>query len=228
MEDFERYGDYDERDYEEHKKSGWLGIFLKVCIFAVCASVILILGFRLVIFKSYPANMKNIYFTDALTEYYHEKNGDINAKTQKLRAPYDNPDFANFFCDNLIIIEGVGELQISVRYNESAIEAMEEKYELSGLIAGSEDLLSFRLSDNYGNVYDTVAHIEYDAKYMYHYIKLVFSGVSFEKAEWIRLEVFVNEAESDEPYAMVAIYENNENYSAFSDYNLSSKEKPNK
>ena len=43
---------------------------------------------------------------------------------------------------------------------------------------------------------------------------------------WIRLEIFLKASDSEEPIAMIPIYENNEDYSSFSEYKLSSKEKP--
>ncbi|MBO7303167.1 MAG: hypothetical protein J6U68_03165, partial [Clostridia bacterium] len=64
------------------------------------------------------------------------------------------------------------------------------------------------------------------------YQKLVIDGVELSDdgsgiyPEWIRLEIFVKGQESAEPYAMVAIYENNSEYSNFTDYELSESEKP--
>lgn len=226
MEDFERYGDYDDREDYEKKKSGPIITILKICVFIVCFGVVALLGFRMLLFRTYPQDIKSIYFTENLTEYYNNNNGNIGAKTQELRAPYDNPEFANFFCDHLIVIEGVEELQISVRYNESAIPNMESKYNLTSLVAGSEDLLTFRLVDNNKNVYDNLVYAGYDSKMMYHYVKLVFDDVSFEDVKWIRLEIFVKAANSEEAFAMIPVYENNSDYDSFEEYILSSEEIP--
>ena len=68
---------------------------------------------------------------------------------------------------------------------------------------------------------------------MYKYYKLVFDGVDFgtgeneEPANWIRLEITVNGIERELPF-MVLIYENNDVYSVFEDYELSGEEKPEK
>jgi hypothetical protein len=232
MEDFERYGDYDDRDYDEPKKSGLIALILKWCIFAVCIGVVFIIVFRIVIFKNYPSSVTELYFTESLTEYYNEKSGEIGAKTQSLRAPYDNPKFSNFMCDYLIVVEEAGELQITVRYNDSMIPEAEAKYGLTGLKAGEENLLSFRLVDNNGNVCGTLAHAHYESRFMYNYAKLAFSGVDFgtgdSSVKWIRLEIFINEAKSDEPFSMIPIYENHEDFNLFSDYVLSDREKPEK
>ena len=66
---------------------------------------------------------------------------------------------------------------------------------------------------------------------MYRYCKLVFDGIDFdgedvgEAIEWIRLEVFIDGVKDGHPF-MIPIYENNEGYSKFEEYSLSSKERP--
>lgn len=230
MEDFERYGDYDDKDYDKERKSGGFALFLKICIYLVCIAVVLVLGFRIVLSKSYPDSMKNIYFSDSISEYYNENGGELNAVTQSLRTPYDNAKFANFMCDNLIIVEGAGALQLSVRYNDSMINEAEKKYSLTGLSASDENLLSFRLVDNNGKIYANLVYKHYEESFMYNYLKLAFEGVDISREnkspEWIRLEVFINAAESETPFAMIPVYENHEGYNVFSTYTLSEREKP--
>ena len=104
MEDIERYGDYNETDEEPSGEKSHIGLILKIVIISVCLLVVGLIIFRVILFSYYPKAMKRIYFNDTLTAYYNEHSGDINAETQKLRAPYDDPDFASFIADNLIII----------------------------------------------------------------------------------------------------------------------------
>lgn len=233
MEDFERYGDYNEIDEPPVKKKNVVLIILKLITALCCLGVVGILGFRMIIFNSYPESIKSIYFNDVLAEYYEQTDGNIGAKTQKLRAKYDDPDKGQFFCDNLIIIEGADQLQISVRYNASNLEdirrSLKLDYELDSM---DPDIFSFRLYDNYDNVYENVTLASFESKLMYRYQKLVFDGVELaendeeEYPEWIRLEIFVKGQTESEPYAMVAIYENNEEFNTFTDYELSSVERP--
>jgi len=128
MEDLERYGDYNDSDDDIPRKKSRVGLVLKILVGVVCLSVIGVIAFRLVLFNSYPASIKNIYFNDKLIAFYNEENGDIGAKTQELRSPYDNPDEGNFFCDNLILIPEIDQLQVSVRFNLSLIENLEKEY----------------------------------------------------------------------------------------------------
>ncbi len=229
----ERYSDYNDYEIDAPKSKNPVIIAIKLLIGLVCFSVIGVLVFRMIFFNYYPDKIKNIYFTDNLSAYYVKMNGDIDAKTQSLRFPYDNADTANFICDNLIIISGAGELQVSVRFNNSALSAMAEKSSYEVLEGNDPELLSFRLVDNYGKVYETLALKEYDSALMYHYYKLSFVGIKFDDygdgtyPEWIRLEVFVKgQLDTEKPFAMVPVYENNAEYSKFDDYILKDEEKP--
>ncbi len=229
----ERYGDYNDYEIDAPKSKNPVVIAIKILIALVCCSVVGVLVFRMIFFNYYPDKIKNIYFTDNLKAYYAETNGNIDAKTQSLRFPYDNADTANFICDNLIVIKGAGELQISVRFNNSALDAMQEKSSVEALDAADPELLSFRLVDNYGYVYDSLALKEYDSALMYHYYKLSFVGIEFENygdgtyPEWIRLEVFIKgQIDTEKPFAMIPIYENNADHNTFEDYILNDKELP--
>ena len=229
----ERYGDYNDIEYDSPKNKGAVLTVLKILTALICISVIGILAFRMILFNSYPESVSKIYFNDKLTEYYEVSAGSIDAKTQVLRASYDDPDLGNFFCDNLIVIEGADQLQISLKYNVSTIERISsELYGGEALDDMSAEIFSFRLVDNYGVVYSEVEMPALEARVMYRYAKLVFDGVDFDgdetgnAPEWIRLEIFT-EKNSEVPYAMICVYENNEVYNTFSPYALSKNEVPN-
>ncbi len=230
MSDYERYGDYDDIDEDLPKSKNPVMIMLRIMTAVICVGVISIIAFRLFTFNTYPDSVKNIYFNEKLTEHYNATDGDIGAKTQSLRAPYDDPDLGRFFCDYLVVIEDIDQLQITVRYNVATVAALSETlgYDVDG---NDPEVFSYRLVDNYGKVYDTVGGSVFDTRAMYRYIRLVFDEVEFNPAdghspEWIRLEIFVGSDMANEPYAMVPVYENNEDYSSFSNYKLSGKEKP--
>ena len=233
MEDMERYGDYNDTEYDAPKNRSVPFLIIKILTAIVCISVIGILAFRMFLFNNYPKDIENVYFNDTLTEYYNTTEGNIGALTQVIRASYDDPDVGSFFCDNLIVIKGADQLQISLKYNVSALERISEDL-LDGAPISSSGVepFSFRLVDNYGNVYSDVEAPVFRERVMYRYAKLVFDGVDFtgevsgNAPEWIRLEIFVKGAEGDEPYAMICIYENHDGYNRFTDYKLSGKEKP--
>ena len=238
MEDLERYSDYNEYEEDMPKKKSVVGIILKVLVAAVCVLVIGVLVFRMIVFDYYPDSMKKLYFNEKLGEYYSQTGGELGAKTQELRAPYDDPDKGNFFCDNLIIIPEINQLQISVRYNVSLMDRILEDEELGvELDPNNVDNFTFRLvrnpvdEDSEPTVIGELTYKGFDSFLMYRYFKLVFDDVDFgldageEDVNWIRLEIFINGVEMESPY-MVAVYENNEVYSKFDDYVPSKKEHP--
>ena len=229
MEDMERYGDYNEVDEAPVSRVKTVGFWLKMLVILSCFAVAAFLGFRIYLFNYYPDTIKDIYISDNILEYYNE-HGSIKPLTQNLRAPYDDADNANFFCDNLIVIRECGELQVSVRFNTSAIENIEKELSLEGLSPDDTNLFIFRLykngeTDSYERVVGRLSEVITDSKLMYRYYKLVFDGIDFgegeDKIEWIRLEVFVRGQSSDKPFAMIPIYEDNVNYSTFNEYKLS-------
>ncbi len=232
MEDMERYGDYNEVEEVPGHRSP-LGWVLRILVAAVILLVVGVLGFRLVLFEYYPKSMKTLYFNDALTAYYNETDGELGAKTQHIRFPYDDSKAGNFFSDHLILIGGADQLQIALRMNVSTVENIEKQYGLSGLSREDFSYLTFRLYDNENRVLGTGGVVVTERVAMYRYFKLVFDGVDlFDRADgaaksaWIRLEVFVKGGDTENPFARLPIYENNEDNAAFKDYVPSRKERP--
>ncbi len=250
MSDMERYGDYndtqDEYEYDDdgQRKTKWISLILKITIFTLSAIIVAFLGFRIWLFNYYPASVSDIVFTDSLLEHYNSLGGSIDAKTQDIRFPYDDNKLGNFFAENLIVVFDAGNLQITIRYNESAIKDIEERYGIKGLDASDPNLFSFRLYRNNDDVPEgeeqnpdyqftdaqIVGEVEYvkdESLLMYHYKKIVFKNVDFGNVEakdgprWLALAIYVNGAPSDEMYSQILIYENNPSYAVFTDYPVS-------
>jgi len=238
MEDLERYSDYNEYEEDEPKSKSPVGLILKILVGIVCIAVVGILVFRMILFNYYPESMKNAYFNSTLDAAYKASGGSLKAMTQELRAPYDDPDKGRFFCDNLIVIEEIDQLQVSVRFNVSLMEVLSEEVKLALKLdvapefsADSTDLFTFRLvrnpvdEDSEPTVIGRLDYVDYDSLLMYRYCKLVFDGVDFgldsgeDEVNWIRLEILLNGYDEMPPY-MVAVYENNSIYSEFDDFEL--------
>ena len=245
MSDYERYGDYNETEEDIPKSKSPALLVLKILTAVICIGVIGILAFRMFTFSSYPSSVKDVYFNDKLAAHYNENDGNIIVKTQQLRAPYDDKDLGNFFCDYLYLVEDIGQLQITLRYNKSTVERLSEELGVQ-LDDMSENLFSFALVACEGMIdeggkdteenwilkrYDTVSNSVFDSQLMYRYNKLVFDGVDFDTESeignpyWIRLEITVNGDESGKVY-MVPIYENNSTLHTFTEYKLGKDEKP--
>ncbi|MBE6537404.1 MAG: hypothetical protein E7673_05570 [Ruminococcaceae bacterium] len=234
MSDYERYGDYDDIEEDLPKSKNPVIIALKIMIFIVCAGVIGLIAFRMIAFNTYPKSVKNVYFNEILKEHYDENDGNIEIKTQKLRAPYDDEEEGNFFCDYLYVIDDIDQLQITVRYNTATVEKIAEELGVE-LDENADDLFTYSLYASYGEdmgktAADKPSDEIFDKKLRYRYEKLVFDDVDLSldgigSPYWIRLEIRIKGYEDKGVY-MIPIYENNEKFSTFKDYKLSGKEKP--
>ena len=234
MEDIERYGDYNEIDEAPGGNKNPVAMLLKALILFLCFLVVGVIMFRVILFSYYPKVMKTIHYNDTLTAYYNATDGEIGALTQTMRAPYDDPDFASFMADNLIVIKEAGQLQVSVRYNSSMFDTIEEKYGVR-LDKDAENLFTFELErvpfDPGAEAYKVgeISYVTSDSKFMYTYYKLVFDGIEFygeETSDWIRLKITLNDIPTADPY-YILVYECTEQYYKFTDYKLSGKEIPN-
>ncbi len=252
MDDLERYGDYNEIDEPAGKRNPVL-LFLKILVLVACFSVVGLLVFRVVLFSYYPSNMKSVYIDEELREAYRE-NGDLDIVTQDLRYAYDDPDNGNFFCDHLIVVKDIDRVQIILRFNVSALEAIEKKYGEGAADGDFSELLNFKLfrnnlkeranetvdetvSDTVGDyvfynrdIVGEVLEVETDSFLMYRYYRIVFDSVDFDGADgndiaqWLSLAVYVKDHENEAPYARVLIYENHEDYAKFEKVDIPKKE----
>jgi hypothetical protein len=226
MSDYERYGDYNDIEEDNPRSSGPVLLILKILVATVCVGVVGLIAFRLVLFNNYPDTAKELYFDSELTAIA-ESDGYVKVKTQSLRAPYDDPDVASFFCDYLYVIDDTKQLQITVRYNTATVRNMSAELEKE-LSADDRELFTYRLVDNYGRVYSDYEIASFDGQMMYRYVKLAFNSVDTtpdtDAPEWIRIEIYldgrVDESGNPKPY-MIPVYENNENYSKFEELMIS-------
>lgn len=247
MEDMERYGDYNEID--SPPGSGRKLLVLKIAVAVLCFSVIGAMVFRIAVANYYPKFAKNIYFDPVLTEHYNANGGNINALTQNILSEYDDSDEGNIFCDNLILIKEIGQLQVAVRFNRSVVENLEKKFGDGDYDVMGGGVFTFRLVRNNPNAERADEFSEecvlgaldvslFDTFLQYGYYKLVFNGVDFDGADffdgagatWIRLETFLNdgsgECKDENKFTHNLIYENHSEYNKFDEYELSKKEKP--
>ncbi len=241
MEDLERYGDYNETEYDMPRGKSPVMLILKILIFGICFGVIGILAFRLVVFNHYPDSVKELYFDSVLTEHYGVVGDDIYVKTQEIKYPYDDPDYGNFFCEYLYVTDAAGQLQITVRFNEALSKALKNNYG-TDIDIENADNFSFRLvkvpleEDSEPVEIGTLTEVKTDSYMMYRYFKLVFNDIDFEAENeseiksWIRLEITVEGArdivdgvDKGEKVFMVLIYDGS---SRFSEYDIPKKELP--
>ncbi len=184
---------------------------LILCLVALIAALV----FRIFIAEHYPKDTVRIVFTDSLTEYYH-KTDDFKVYTQDLRTPYDDAKNGSFFADGLYFIPDAEHLQITLRYNESSLKTVAEKYGREEL-SPSDGLFRYALTVSYNSDAEGTDFRTYESSYMkesdafmYHYTKLAFDGVSFENAAWMRVDIYLEGEE--ECFGSVIVYEANFEY----------------
>ncbi len=199
----EQYEHIDEIYNGDKKKRGPLGwimwILLIIAIGGVCAMVL----FRIISQKYYPDEMKELAFNQVLTEHYEEKDGQIKVYTQKIRAPYDDPDEGNFFASHLRLIPEAGQLQVTLRYNDGRFAALQEKYGAKAL--PDDSAFIFRLQSSDGALYELSTDTR-DEALMYTYRKLTFDGVKIPLPSECEITMGENGREQGSLYLTVDIY----------------------
>ena len=185
-----------------------MALCLALCLFTVFGAML----FRIYIAEHYPDETVKMVFSPSLMEYYYENAEDFSPKTQEIRFPYDSAEEGNFFAAGLIVVPEAGNLQVTVRYNESCLSRVAAFYKLPTTPESGEGLFRYTLTASYNTVeegedfrtYEASMLIE-DSAFMYRYGKLVFDGVDFEGAAWMRVDIYYGE--EDTPFGHICVYE---------------------
>jgi len=183
---------------------------LKWTCYAVIALVFVLLIGRIVIANYYPASMETYRISDAYRSLASEEHMPTVYR-QGLRISYDDHDkgkYARFMANHQYYCPETGELQITVRYNSSTLERLQEDFELESVPANEPlSLFDFSISDNYGNrAYLTASEVEH--KFMYTYLKLTFTGIDFDVSDWLRVDIcYTGELDREKPYGSIVVYE---------------------
>ena len=233
--------DYDYNDQEEYgypyKKSKFsLGKILKYIFYAFITLFCVALAFRMYTHSYYPSDMKKLYFNDVLTDHYYSTDS-FKAYTQELGYHYDDPDYKDnyFFAEHLIYIPEAKQLQVVLRYNNSALEKIATKYELDAVPEADPELFIFTLSTLYteeGSEEELTrryncSYYYTDQKYMYNYVKLIFDGVEFDdNTKWYRVDTYFASHDipgESKPLAINLVWQSNR---PSSEYKLSKSEVP--
>lgn len=252
MDDFERYGDYNEVDVAPKKKNPVLR-FIKIIVLVLIFAIIGFLIFRIITINYYPDSMESLHFSNDLKAHYEERDGNIKILTQKLKAPYDDEKEGNFFCDNLLVCREAGTLQITLRYNTSLTEEFERNYgckvdmenkTLFDFTLWRHDKVDGKAEDGWSQA-GTLVYEEWDSFLMYRYVKLVFEDVDFEAlhakgeggediSRWLFLDVHVDGVKYKDSKTKqwvdkefkILVYDNLEQWYHFEEYELSDDEVP--
>ena len=185
-----------------------MALCLALCLCVVFGAVF----FRIYIAEHYPDGTVRMVFTAPLAEYYQKNQETFFPETQYIRFPYDSADDGNFFAAGLIVVRDAGNLQITMRYNESSLYKVAAFYGLKEVPAPAEGLFRYTLTASHNETEDGTDFRTYEASfmeeadaYMYRYAKLAFDGVDFDGAVWMRVDIYYGDEEK--PFGHICIYE---------------------
>ncbi len=184
-----------------------LRIITIVCVLLCCAALVL----RVSLLSYYPKDVKKTLMTAALENALAEGRGD-DAFTQKPEIPYDSSKEGHFFFDHLLCVPSAGELQVTLRYNNSTLRDIAADFGLPDVPAGDDERLSFWLRS--GNKVYPVSESVFGTAFMYNYVRVVFDGVDFTHADdgntlgYLYVDVYFGEADTEKeiPYASLLVY----------------------
>lgn len=192
-------------------------IVSRILKITACLLIFSVIGFlltRILMAEYYPPAMSALAPTDALRAL-HATDPTAEVRQQQLRISYDDPKKGRFMADHMYYCPAAGELQITLRYNNSTLETVAADFGLAEAPAPSPALFDFSLTD--GTEADRnrypLSYIQTDYAMMYQYARLAFSGVSFgEETGYLRLEIYyVGDGRTpdytQEPYATIPVYE---------------------
>ena len=117
--------------------------------------------------------------------------------TQNINYTMDENGY--YRISNLVYIPETGELQINVRYNNSTIDVLNERYSDS---SDKEEPFCYELIDNNNNSYSFGGYIAKN-NMIYNFRKLLFKGIDFESVERLYLDVkYVGDVNTDAPMSV--------------------------
>jgi len=196
--------------YEEamglEKKKGAAYYTGKVLKFAIAALIIFIYGFFIVrlFISGDPSAVKKLVWNDVALDAYMADPEGFGMMRQEVREIFTED--GTFRVTEVRYNKDIGQLQTNVRYNNSTLKGLAEKYNLPEIPKGESFI--YILKDANG-----VEYTDYTfkglTKNVYNYRQLIFDGIDFETAGTLTLDIYyVGEVDkSGSPYATILIYD---------------------
>lgn len=199
-----------------------IGKIIKYSFFLMIIAINAIMLWR-IFFSGDPSEIKPLIANEKLVSAYNEKGNDLVLKTQKQKALAESGRFSVTDC---VFIPEAGQIQITVRYNNSTLRRLAEDFELTEVPDRKNELFDITVvkttditpEDNADNLdrerlreerfYRAgVAKTAYTR--LYTYKKFVFDNIKWEDAVGLFVDIYYNEDldYSDSPYDVLCIYD---------------------
>ncbi len=182
-----------------------IGKIFKFLFYGIILLVVGLLGFRLYTFNHYPDFAKGVIATDTLRTGY--KSGTLAATTWEMPTKIDAA--GEFFVYEPLYFENEKTLIITVRYNDSLLEAM--KFD------GGGDALPL-FPSLYADGTERVLPTKYEYGYaygIYSYRRYVFENTDLDIYEHLYLDIHRNEDYGAVPYTTLEIYSASTNHKEY-------------
>ncbi|MBR2431567.1 MAG: hypothetical protein IKB23_01500 [Clostridia bacterium] len=212
------YYPYDD-EKENNKKRFTIGKLVKYLIIAFIVLVYALIFFRIAISNDTDI-AKSFIWTEASVKAYNDSNGKgLTVLSQELETyPLTDKDgnviemvtFKElsddglFKVSNFMYVKETKEVIITLRYNDTCEELYSEKY---GIDTSVSELFVFTLTGG-ANRYTEYSYVT-DARFTYHYRRLIFTGIELDDMATLSLQAYcVGEPNYEKPVCDMPIYDN--------------------
>ena len=154
----------------------YLFILLIIAVYA------LILG-RILLSKP-TGVMKSYVYTQTSVEQINASPDNLELLTQQITKKIDDNGY--YHISDFVYVPRIGELQFTLRYNNSTVDALKTFY--PDFVRAGETFVC-TLSDKNGNVYDEYKFIS-SSNIIYNFRRIVFEGVDFDNAGTLYLNIY--------------------------------------
>ena len=128
---------------------------------------------------------KNIIWNNIAFEAYNSDPDNFLIYAYSTKA--DTSNDGALTVTNVKYIPSIGEIQLTVRYNNSLARRIQEEFSLDSEPEG--EFLTFALRDEFDNLYIEYLYIT-DSAFVYNYRRLIFDGVDLTESTKLNLEAY--------------------------------------
>jgi len=188
------------------KKKGvgyWIGKAIKLCGLLL---IVFVYGFFLVrlFISGDPAAVKGFVWNNVSYDAYTQAPADFKVMHQEVKSIFTED--GTFRVTEVKYVPEIGQLQTTVRYNNSTLKAVKEHYKLPDIPVG--EAFIYILKDANGNEYRDYS-FKGMTKNVYNYRQLIFDGIDLQNAGTLTLDIYyIDEVNfTYSPYATILIYD---------------------
>lgn len=182
-------------------------MFKKILHWVCVAMIFFVVGLlfaRMYTINNYPKAAEGVIRTETLASAYAD--GTLSGVKWEPAVPYDNNKSSNFFSHQPLYFAEQKTLIVTIRYNDSLLDKMNEQF---GYTGDAESLpLSVSLyADGHEHIRPTT-YTYLHANALYSYRRYVFEGVTLDDYEYLYLDVCYGDyaADGETPFTSLEIY----------------------